>query len=361
MNRLGRNFRRRKKEPSNQPVFWFDFAHDSVQKKGTGSLAVTRALATRTAWCFAESDNAGALLQPIVIPANTARYFGKRWIASNSTWSDKYANGTAIEESFLRGIYPETASMNLLLNSAVVETQNITTTAQTYTLSAWGSGTVTLSGTATGILTTTGLLHDDRAVLTVTATAGNLTLTVSGSVVLGQFEAKPMATSYIPTTGTAVTGNADELTFPNAGNVSDTAGTVLMDVTPAFNIPNSVTAGYGANYIIDFGTDNGVVAMVLNTFRRSDGTTTIASPAWTPLKNTTYKIGSRWGSAGQRNWLNGTAGTNGAFDGSINSGTNMKIGGYGGNTTHNWGGNIKNVKVWKRQLTEAKLAYLTTP
>jgi hypothetical protein len=161
--------------------------------------------------------------------------------------------------------------------------------------------------------------------------------------------------SYIPTTTAAVTRNADVLTFPNAGNVSDTAGTVLMEATPAFDIPNSGTAGYGRNYLLDFGTNNGHIQVAVQLLTRTDHTTIVNTPAWTPLKNTIYKIGSRYGSAGQRNRLNGTAGTNDAFDGSINSSTNMTIGGYGGATSYNWGGNIKNVQIYKKALTDAQI------
>lgn len=176
-----------------------------------------------------------------------------------------------------------------------------------------------------------------------------------------QLEAKPYASSYIPTTTAAVTRNADVLTFPNAGNVSDTAGTVLMEATPAFDIPNSGVAGYGRNAFIDFGAfNNGAIYTQDNSLRRFDGLNLIATPAWTPLKDTTYKIGSRYGSAGQRNWLNGTAGTNGAFDGSINSAANMTIGGYGGGATYNWGGTLKNVKIWKRALSDADITKGTT-
>ena len=356
MTRLGRNWRRERYAAVGiTPSLFLDFAHtDPFATSGS----VVRALATRTAWCFAESDNTGASLQPIIIPANKPRYFGKRWVASNNTWSDKYANGTAIEERFLRGIYSEISSINLLLNSATVATQNITTTAQTYTISAWGSGTITLSGTATGVLITNSLLHDDRATLTITATAGTLILTVAGNVVLGQFENNPMATSYIPTGGAAIIGNADVLTFPNAGNVSNTAGTVLMDVTPAFDIPNGNQSSYGNNFLIDFGNEKGSIRNHYNQIRRNDGTTTITSPNWVALKSITYKIGSRYGYEGQRNWLNGNAGTNGTFDGDINLGLNMKIGGFGGDNSAQFGGNIKNLKIYKKALSDAKIIEL---
>lgn len=333
---------------------------DLAKSTAVNKVTCTRALATGTAWAFLESDNPGALPQPIAIPANKIRCDGLRWVASSGLWSDTYADGTPIEDSFKKGVLSEVASTNLLLNSAIVATQNITTTAQTYTLSAWGTGSIVLSGTATGTLQCAGTLQDQRASLTFTAIAGTLTLTVSGSVVYGQSEAKPFASSYIPTTTVSVTRNADVLTFPNGGNVSNTQGTVLIEVTPYFDIPAGSAFGFGNNYLIDFGYNGCPIACQNHFLICYDGTTTLSSPAWTPLKNTTYKIGSRWGAMGQRNWLNGTAGASGAFDGSINSSTNMTIGGYGGNTFFNWGGYIRKLMIWKTQLSDARMIALTT-
>ena len=85
---------------------------------------------------------------------------------------------------------------NLLLNSATLSTQNVTTVAQQYTLKFSGAGTVTLSGTGSGVLS--------AGTNTFTATAGTLTLTVSGSVTTAQLNAGASATAYVETTTTAV-------------------------------------------------------------------------------------------------------------------------------------------------------------
>lgn len=68
------------------------------------------------------------------------------------------------------------ARVNLLLSTATLSTQSVTSQATSYTLAFTGTGTVTLSGTATGTLS--------AGSNTFTATAGTLTLTVSGSVTL---------------------------------------------------------------------------------------------------------------------------------------------------------------------------------
>jgi hypothetical protein len=66
------------------------------------------------------------------------------------------------------------ARVNLLLATAALSTQSVTTAAATYTLSFTGAGTVTLSGTATGTYS--------AGTNSFVCTAGTLTLTVVGSV-----------------------------------------------------------------------------------------------------------------------------------------------------------------------------------
>jgi hypothetical protein len=106
------------------------------------------------------------------------------------------------------GLLVEEQRTNLLLNSATLSTQTVTVTAVAHTLSFYGTGTVTLSGTSTaGPLV--GTAANSRVSLTFTPTAGSLTLTVSGSVTNANLEIGSFPTSWIPTTGTAATRTAD--------------------------------------------------------------------------------------------------------------------------------------------------------
>ena len=113
----------------------------------------------------------------------------------------------------LRGLLIEEARTNVLLNSATLGTQSVTVTAQAYTLSFYGTGTITKSGTAGGALVGTGA--SQRVSQTFTPTAGTLTLTVTGSVLNAQLEAGAFATSYIPTTAAAVTRAQDLCRIPS--------------------------------------------------------------------------------------------------------------------------------------------------
>ncbi|MDQ0506536.1 DUF2793 domain-containing protein [Xanthobacter agilis] len=114
-----------------------------------------------------------------------------------------------------RQMVVEGAATNVFIGSAApTAAQGITVTAQTYTVSFWGPGTLTLSGAATG--TVTGGGTSTRSTYTITATAGTLTVTPSGTVTKVQVEVGSFATSYIETTTAAVTRTTDVATWSAA-------------------------------------------------------------------------------------------------------------------------------------------------
>lgn len=146
---------------------------------GTGDLSVTRATtATRV-------NESGVI---VAVPANVARI--------------DYSTGQP-------AILVEPQRTNLVYPSDIAITQVRAVTAQIYTLSFYGTGTVTLSGAFSGSLVGTGT--NNRVSLTFTPTAGNLTLTVNGSVTNWQLEAGSNATSLIKTVSGSVTRNADNI------------------------------------------------------------------------------------------------------------------------------------------------------
>lgn len=150
-----------------------------------------------------------------------------------------------------KGLLIEGSRTNLLLNSATLATQSVTTTAQSYTLTFYGTGSVALSGAYTGSLAGTGA--SDRVKLTFTAAAGTLTLTVTGSVTQAQLEAGAFPSSYIPTTTAAVTRAADVclMTGTNFSRwFNPTEGTIVAEFSLITNGLNS-TGGNAFPHVYD--------------------------------------------------------------------------------------------------------------
>jgi hypothetical protein len=133
------------------------------------------------------------------------------------------------------GLLIEEARTNLLLNSETLATQSVTVTAAAHTLSFYGTGTVTLSGTHSATVVGTGAFPT-RTTLTFTPTSGSLTVTVSGTVQYGQVELGAFATSWISTAGATATRNADvaQITGTNFSRwYSQSAGTFYTQAIAA--------------------------------------------------------------------------------------------------------------------------------
>jgi hypothetical protein len=141
------------------------------------------------------------------------------------------------------GLMIEGSRTNLLLNSATLSTQNVTTTAAAHTLHFTGTGTITLTGTSTaGPLVGTGTGEANRVSLTFTPTAGTLTLTVSGTVTNAQLEVGGFKTSYIPTTGATVQRAAESAVMTGTNFsawYNQSQGTIALDAAQGFAIPSS--------------------------------------------------------------------------------------------------------------------------
>jgi hypothetical protein len=223
-----------------------------------------------------------------------------------------------------------------------------------------GTGTVQISldNFATNTDVTASINSSTYTRVSMTQTLANPTvgvrLVTSGDKVavdMCQLEdSASVASSPIPTTVAAVTRNKDSLTYPASGNILGTAGAVYAEVN-IFGITNG-------NCIVEADSASGNQALFFgggHPVSITDGTT--QTDGATLTANTNAKAATRWGT-GKNTCLNGTSGTAGAFDGSMNVGTNLGIGGVTvGRETF---GGMKNVRIWTRELTDAQLQALTT-
>jgi hypothetical protein len=110
---------------------------------------------------------------------------------------------------------------NLLLNSATLSTQSVTTIVGVrYIVAFYGTGSITLSGAATGTITGTGA--GVQVYSKVTATTTTLTLTVSGSVTSATcsavtYETTPRSGDQVITTSSAYYGPAFDYSATSVG------------------------------------------------------------------------------------------------------------------------------------------------
>ena len=169
---------------------------------------------------------------------------------------------------------------NLVLNSATLVTQNITVTANTYTLSMTGTGTITLSGTSSGTLVGTGA--STVVSKTFTPTAGTLTLTPTGSCTTVQLELGSVFSGYTPTTGSAVT-TTNNINVPS-GQVLVQNGTASL---PSYSFVGQPTLGIYSNLSDQI------------RFRAAYVTTSAGFEAGTNLGVTNGTGYIYWGSSGQ--------------------------------------------------------------
>lgn len=198
------------------------------------------------------------------------------------------------------------------------------------------------------------------AALATQSADGTSDVALTGSLVIygAQLEAASFASSYIPTTTAAVTRNADVLTYPSAGNADSAEGSFYAECT-SNSWANTVNkwslnyAGSGAPYSHSSASNFGSMQMY-------DGTNTANGPnGLAPVG--TMKLAGRYSAATllQMAIANGQLGAAARpFDGSMNA-TAIAIGCLVGGTSQ-FDGCIKNVRIYPRALSDAKLIAMTT-
>lgn len=257
----------------------------------------------------------------------------------------------------VRGLLLEEARTNLLLNSATLSTQSVTTTAVAYTLSFYSTGSAVLSGSCAGSPAGTGAFPA-RVALTFTATAGTCTVTVTGSVLNAQLEAGSFPTSWISTAGASAARAVDLATMPVAAWFNATAMTLAADAM----LPAPASAQQGL-VVIDDGTANNRIIL-----RNSTGFASVAEVVATATTvnisggvlaaSIPFKTATAINASGASICLNGGAVTNGAA--AMPAGlTTFRIGqnAVGIGFTN---GYIRRIRYWPRALSSIELQVATT-
>ena len=254
-----------------------------------------------------------------------------------------------------RGLLLEDTRVNSLLNSAAPGTQSVTVTAAPWTLSFFGTGTITKSGAATGALVGTG---PQRVQQTFTPTAGTLTLTLTGTVINAQIEAGVGATSFIATAGAPVTRASDVCLLPSANMgfftgspggswfaefdyVNSTGGRVINHGTASLNAAPMQLNGSGSVGQYD------AVANVFSATTTSTNAIVKGATTWTA--GAAKACGNAGPVATAANLTNGYA---------VLSTVGVKFLSVGGTAAAS--GHIRRVAYWPRVLTDAEMQQVTT-
>jgi len=231
-----------------------------------------------------------------------------QWLDTDTEGADLYASTLVRGQKLYTDADPTEfprialwgASTNYFLNSQTPVTQNITTTAQQYTVSVIGSGSVTLSGTATGVAT-------EGSPLTVTATAGTLTCTVADTLTHVQVEVGAYATPPIYTGATTVTRPNTRLVGQSAGVLRGNNLALMGQVIPGASGQSGVVMGslLDANNMLSISHISGTSLILYKTIAGVHQTASVALTTvkgvpfqWQVYLSSTYGMGIR-----VRSWL----------------------------------------------------------
>jgi hypothetical protein len=324
------------------PSFYAPLMHSLALERGQGTATFTRTT-TATVWGYQESDISGASQSLLTIPSGIPRFEGARFIASNNTWSEFYADGAPIPASTLRGLLVEGQRTNYLLNSDTPATQTTgSLSTGSYTLWVVGSGSAEVSAD-TATITGAGTAMDGTPVNFSVTGAGTVAVTVTGSLTRFQMERGAFASSYIPSAAATVTRNADLLLYPVSENILSTTGAVYAEILVQ-------SSGYTGRIVSSRGGGSGGVPLyientILATF---DGSASRNGPAFSGSPSI-QRVGALWKKLTTQSIVSGTYGPSRAFDGDINLQDNFAIGSDTDGTLSMFG-TIRNVKIWRKSI-----------
>jgi hypothetical protein len=169
---------------------------------------------------------------PVFARASTGTFIGSNGLIQSAAVNAARFDHDPISPFACKGLLIEEQRTNLLIFSETLSTQTCVVGGSIqYVLSFYGTGTIVLSGAHVATVTGTGA-YPTRTTYLFTPTAGNLTLTVTGSVTNAQLEAGAFATSWITTTFLSSTRSADVCSITGANFTAmynQSEGSVLVE------------------------------------------------------------------------------------------------------------------------------------
>lgn len=248
-------------------------------------------------------------------------------------------------------------------NSTILQTLVAAASSRTY--SCWikritGTGTIILKqGTAT--LDITALINSTTFTLvqlndSELNVAFGIQINTSGDALdvdCNQFEAGAVATTPIPSGGSRA---ADALSYPVLPNTLPTAGSIYAEMSLLYSTQASVAI---VSLAASAATDGLVMASGTATaVSMSDGTNTVTKTGLNTAATAVVKRAGSYGASGMSALGDGVVAATGNFDGAMAQ-TAIGIGNSGTGATNQMNGTVKNVMIWKRQLSDAVLQALT--
>lgn len=165
-----------------------------------------------------------------------------------------------------------------------------------------------------------------------------------------------VVSSYIKTTTTSATRNADVLSYAAAGSAFSSQGSVSADLSTRWT---TAASAYLAVAIGD-STQGPLIESVSGAstaISANDGTNTVSKTGLTDMSTAVRKRAAAWGGSTMSITGDGAAVGSGSFDGAFTADA-IYIGcrAAGANA---WNGTIKNVRLWTKKLSDAGLQAVT--
>ncbi len=265
------------------------------------------------------------------LPANSDDAFQDLGAAANATWT-------------VSGMFSGTGTVHLYCSNFTDDSGSVAITLSS-TPTFYGVTKAFNATVATARLQVLKLPGDTATAVTVTHLQGE-----SGAI----------QSSPIPTTTVAVTRPADVDQYVSAGNLSATAMTIAMEITPSTELGNATVFHFGTyvdvdNYTAILSDGTNLIAR-----KRIAGANTDATIAFARTVGTTVKAVARFDTVnGIDVWLGGTKGTGDATLTASQIGTNFQIGGDGNGGQQDYMEH-RNFRVWTQSLSDAACSVLST-